>query len=486
MDGKLKIEKKGIRRFIWLWMGALAVCLVVMTAALAVGTNRIQSEMQRVFRESTLLEAGYNLVVQVQLTHHKNNAMLRQGNSQRVKKIESDVKKAESSIKLMRENAGTAEQRRLIDDVERRLAEYRAMELDPNNPERQDLGTQDALIREVRSIKNISWAGLRQSRIEAMSTKRRLDMLMRVLNVLAAMFIIFGAVMLYNRIVQPTMGLVETARRFGRGDTGARAKVFRTDELGMLCRTFNSMADDVVDAERGRRNCMAAVAHDIATPMTIIGVSASRMNSDTGLTAEQRTWMQRIERQTEHLAHMVHDMMDALSGEQGGLLLEKSDIELVSFVRGIGEMHYETTAEKRVVFEGDGACRVRGDAKRLERVIANLLSNAVKYSPVDSKVTLGVERRGDRAVIRVRDRGVGISAEDMPFLFQPFSRLGRTEKMARGTGLGLFSVKRIIDEHGGNIEVISGNGDGTIVEIALPAADAATPTGTDVFAPQYS
>jgi len=161
--------------------------------------------------------------------------------------------------------------------------------------------------------------------------------------------------------------------------------------------------------------------------------------------------------------------MDAIQVETGSLELNSSEHDLVALVRRIKENHEEVYRSHDFAFEaGCETCPAPCDADRMERVLTNLISNAVKYSPEHSMVTLSVAREGVRAMITVKDQGMGMAPEDVSRLFKPFSRLSRSADQARGTGLGLFSAMRIVEAHGGAISIHSTPGQGTSVRVALP------------------
>jgi len=109
----------------------------------------------------------------------------------------------------------------------------------------------------------------------------------------------------------------------------------------------------------------------------------------------------------------------------------------------------------------------RADENLLRHVLLNLLSNAVKYSPAGSPVELGVQPDGDHVVFEVRDRGIGIPAEDRERLFTAFHR-GQNVGQIPGTGLGLSIVKRCVDRHGGRIRVEDATPSGTVFTVAMP------------------
>ena len=161
--------------------------------------------------------------------------------------------------------------------------------------------------------------------------------------------------------------------------------------------------------------------------------------------------------------------MDSVKVETGQLALQQAELDLTSLVRGIHQVQSDVLTTHRLIFQGGCTCYIRGDRLRLERVITNLITNAVKYSPEGSTVFLKVEKSGSHASVTVKDEGVGMEDHEIRELFQPFRRLDRTRGMATGTGLGLFSAKKIVEAHGGAIGISSRLGNGTTVVLELPA-----------------
>jgi signal transduction histidine kinase len=105
------------------------------------------------------------------------------------------------------------------------------------------------------------------------------------------------------------------------------------------------------------------------------------------------------------------------------------------------------------------------------QILNNLLSNAAKFSPIGSKVTVTAAQRGERIVVSVRDQGIGIAEEDLPKLFQRFSRIrSPRDRRAKGTGLGLYICKSLVEGQGGRINVHSGLGRGTTFTYSVPVA----------------
>jgi signal transduction histidine kinase len=123
---------------------------------------------------------------------------------------------------------------------------------------------------------------------------------------------------------------------------------------------------------------------------------------------------------------------------------------------------------------------VRCDAARVEQVANNLVSNAIKYSPDGGRIDVSIERSADRAVLAISDEGVGIAQEELARIFQPFRRGIRLKDAVPGLGLGLATSRRIVERHGGRIEVASSPGCGSTFRVVLPVGgDAARRDGTE-------
>lgn len=296
------------------------------------------------------------------------------------------------------------------------------------------------------------------------------DAWMIVLTLLTALTTMGGAAILWGRIFRPALELESAARRFGNGDLKARARVRRDDEMGLMCDTFNDMAQTICDREKDRLQFVVTVAHDLKNPLVVIGGAAHFMErKDTDMAPEDRQkWLATIRRNATQMENLIADLTDAVQTETGQIKLHRETFDLAALVRhsisdqamsvNSHQMHCNTIEE----------CPINADKRRVERVLLNLVSNAVKYSPDGTQVWVGVQAFDGHAQLTVRDEGAGIAPEELKTLFRPFARLERTENMAKGTGLGLSSVKKIIEAHDGAITVQSAVEEGTMVTVKLP------------------
>jgi PAS domain S-box-containing protein len=222
---------------------------------------------------------------------------------------------------------------------------------------------------------------------------------------------------------------------------------------------------------------VATVSHEIRTPLTLIGGFAKQLARDRGLGARAHKKLTIIAEEVERLEGMLHELND-LSRPQRYQWRELDAGELLDRVRAVMSPQIRRDRFFVKLKKERGLPRIMADRDRLSQVLINLVNNAMQASGPGDEITLRA-KRGPRegVVLEVSDYGCGIPPENLDQLFQPFFT---TKK--RGTGLGLPLARRIVEEHGGTIEVDSAQGRGTTVRLWLPPAPAGgaeAPPGRD-------
>jgi signal transduction histidine kinase len=174
------------------------------------------------------------------------------------------------------------------------------------------------------------------------------------------------------------------------------------------------------------------------------------------------------------MLRMIDELVDFGRLQSGQpLTLNRQSVNLVALARQVADEYQQTTTHHSIQVEASQP-ELFGywDPIRLERVLGNLLSNAIKYSPDRGQVTVTVTREdaesGSWAILKVRDQGIGIPAADLPHIFEQFHRAANTVGQIKGTGIGLSSACRIVELHGGAIEVESELGQGSTFMVRLP------------------
>jgi signal transduction histidine kinase len=281
-----------------------------------------------------------------------------------------------------------------------------------------------------------------------------------------------GGLALWSRIFRPTFLLAEAATSFGGGNLQARAPILRNDEMGALNQTFNNMADAVCNREQERRDFIAVVAHDIRTPLSNVCMAAQLLNKMEVSTEQKVLLIERLTKNAGRMLAMVDDLLDCTQAEWGQLMLSQQKFDLAKLVREVVAEHSSVCQTHYFRLQSEDTCDVWGDKQRLERVVLNLLSNAVKYSSPGQNIVVKLEADGSYGAITIQDHGVGIAKQDLDEIFLPFLRLEKTRSMAPGSGIGLTSVKKIVEAHRGRIEIASQPGIGTTVKVTLPLNEA--------------
>lgn len=212
------------------------------------------------------------------------------------------------------------------------------------------------------------------------------------------------------------------------------------------------------------------IAHELRAPLTAIRGYAS-MLEESSLDDTQKTYTQRIRQSSERLIALVGDLLDVARLQSGKLTAEKKPVDISQIiVRTIEELNI-SSKEKNIALSQTGTDKqhmINGDEKRLQQALTNLVSNAIKYTK-QGGIELSVEEKALAVEVRVKDTGMGISAQDQKQLFAPFYRV-QSEAVDKitGTGLGMWITKQLVELMGATIEVESIKGVGTHIVLIFP------------------
>jgi signal transduction histidine kinase len=249
-----------------------------------------------------------------------------------------------------------------------------------------------------------------------------------------------------------------------------------TERLELL-RTEQALRMQAEQAVHVRDEVLATVSHDLMAPVTAIKATAQllqRRIASTSLPGDKLLeGLERIAHVATQMSGSIEDLLDATQLAMGqSLHLRCEPTDLVTLARQAAEDRQRGTERHSFRVQSTLETLVgQWDAARLRRVLDNLLDNAVKYSPAGGDVTVGLERMEREgqtlAVLLVRDQGVGIPAEDQVRVFERFHRGANVGRIA-GTGIGLAGTREIVEQHGGSIEMQSGEGAGSTFTIRLP------------------
>src|SRR5258708_18682137 len=278
-----------------------------------------------------------------------------------------------------------------------------------------------------------------------------------------------------NTLLKPLHTLKVAAEQMEQGKLSQRVRIKARGEIGALAHAFNTMAESLSRSEQARRNLVSDVAHQLRSAlMNIRGYL--ELLADQVLEPTPETLASLYE-ETSLLSRLIADLQDLSLAEAGQLHLVRQPISLEEMVSQAAQMVQPYLAEKHVVLHvhipSNLPC-IEADQERVAQILRNLLSNAIRYTPSQGEIHLTASHCEAVVKISVRDTGVGIAPEHLPYLFERFYRADSSRSRATGgTGLGLAIVTQMGQAHGGQIAVASQPGEGTCFTFTLPAVSSA-------------
>ena len=287
---------------------------------------------------------------------------------------------------------------------------------------------------------------------------------------------------LLRSISRPVYELEKGMHAIAEGDLSHQLGIVpnEKEEFGRLAASYQTMARKLAELERIRAEFVSVASQELKTPINvIIGYLELLQEGIYGqLTPKQREVLQTITKQANTLTRLVKRLLDISRFEASGGKIDVREVELYRFLTTL-ESSFSVLANQRdiafTVNHGeDLPGKVCWDEDRINEVLGNLLSNAFKFTPRGGKVALAVGAQENKVSVTVTDTGAGISAEQLPHIFDKFFQADNQAQAAtKGTGLGLAIAKEIVEAHGGQITVESQVGRGTTFVVTLPAE----PTG---------
>jgi PAS domain S-box-containing protein len=230
------------------------------------------------------------------------------------------------------------------------------------------------------------------------------------------------------------------------------------------------------NADRRKDEFLATLAHELRNPLAPLRNAVEFLRSCQGDGALIEKARNIIGRQVDLMVRLIDELLDVGRISQGKVRLRKERVELQAVVRSALEAVeplMQAQAHELMVTLPPEVITLDGDSTRLAQIISNLLNNAAKYTERGGHIWLTAERRGNEAVVSVRDTGIGIAAEHLPHLFEMFSQIAPAlERSQGGLGIGLSLVRGLVELHGGRVEARSkGPGKGSEFIVRLPVAD---------------
>ncbi len=272
-----------------------------------------------------------------------------------------------------------------------------------------------------------------------------------LLSLTAAIFI--PLFILLRLLLHPIKKLRDSVEKIGEGNFDAKTYFRRKDELGDLSNSINTMADKIKDSITAKEQLLIGVSHELRTPLT-------RINMELELDSPK----EKIKEDLNEIEEMITYILENYRISSGEIKLNKLHIDLHEFLKTcISEYgNLNVIIEKCDIM-------VLSEEAYLKVIFRNLLDNANKYTDGKGIINIWAEEQKDKVTIYFKDNGTGIEEKELKLIFEPFYRVDTSRsRKTGGFGLGLAIVKKIVEAHGGSIEVKSETGKGTTVIFSLP------------------
>ncbi len=274
--------------------------------------------------------------------------------------------------------------------------------------------------------------------------------------------------------------LLDFVRRVGAGDLSARVDASGSDEIAQLGTAFNGMTERLEaafqrqdDLEQARRHLVAAVSHDLRTPLATMKAVIESIEDGVVSDAETvRRYLRTVQAEISYLSQLIDDLFELSQIDSGVLELRLEPSNIGDLVSDTLVALSAQAQQKRLTLKGEvdeALPAVAIDSSRMQRVLFNLVQNALRHTPADGTILVRARDTGPELQVIVEDTGEGIDPEELPRVFERFHRGNRARSRDDGgSGLGLSIARGIVELHGGRIWAESALGQGSTFTFALP------------------
>lgn len=334
-----------------------------------------------------------------------------------------------------------------------------------------EIHTPTAIDRHMAQMAGIMNSSMGMMTDLSASFTRAINEVLLVATSLAIVTAVLVSTLVTRRIVRPIQEMKGASRRIAGGRYDERVRIAGEDELADLAHSFNQMAHTLAQTEERRRQLIGDVAHELRTPLSSIK-SVMEGLQDNVLPAEPATFLD-VQREVSRLQRLVHDLEELSRAEAGQIPLERQTTSPAAFIQPAIDRLRLQFADKEVSLTprlDSDLPPVHVDVARMTQVLLNLLGNALQYTPSGGQVTINAWADNGNVLIAVRDTGIGLSAKDLPHIFERFYRVDKSRSRAGGgSGIGLTISKHLVEAHSGSITATSpGVNQGSTFTITLP------------------
>jgi len=274
-----------------------------------------------------------------------------------------------------------------------------------------------------------------------------------------------------GRSLRPISEISSTATKISSGDLAQRINVAETEsELGQLAAVLNSTFARLETAFAQQKQFASDAAHELRTPVSVILTQTQTALNRERETADYKQTIEACERAAQRMRKLIESLLELARLDAGQEVLKKLRFDFSKTISDCVEWIRPLADERGPKISAElSPLEISGDSERLAQVVTNLLTNAIQYNKPNGEVRVKLSKENGLAVLIIADTGDGISAGDLPRVFERFYRADQSRTGAGNAGLGLAISKAIVEAHGGTIEVLSEENVGTTFTVRLPS-----------------
>ena len=273
-------------------------------------------------------------------------------------------------------------------------------------------------------------------------------------------------------ITRPINKLMTKAKYISKGEYDKKIEI-NTDilEINDLINSINNLSQSIKEQENIRKRLTGDISHELKTPLTNIQSHLEAMIDGIWEPTEER--LLSVKEEAERLSSLVSDMQKLNKYDESSIKLKKDNVNISDIICFVIFQFSNLAKSKNIKIEYEKKnINLYCDKDKITQALVNILSNAIRYSNEGSTIFIEEKLKDNKVIISIEDQGIGISEEDLKYVFERFYRADKSRTRATGgTGIGLTIVKSIVSSHGGEVKLESKLGEGSKFTIILPKED---------------
>ncbi len=302
-----------------------------------------------------------------------------------------------------------------------------------------------------------------------------LDIVNKIILGIGVLLILASTIMgfiISRSITRPINKLMTKAKYISKGEYDKKIEI-NTDilEINDLINSINNLSQSIKEQENIRKRLTGDISHELKTPLTNIQSHLEAMIDGIWEPTEER--LLSVKEEAERLSSLVSDMQKLNKYDESSIKLKKDNLNISDIICFVIFQFSNLAKSKNIKIEYEKKnINLYCDKDKITQALVNILSNAIRYSNEGSTIFIEEKLKDNKVIISIEDQGIGISEEDLKYVFERFYRADKSRTRATGgTGIGLTIVKSIVSSHGGEVKLESKLGEGSKFTIILPKED---------------